>query len=90
VEEASAAAGSLEEQSQALTGAVAVFRLDGQMRSLEAGKAAATPSAKPAIAQKPSKAQQRNVAPAVRAKPRAVAAKPQAVALKRDEGWQEF
>jgi len=29
VEEASAAAGSLEEQSQALTGAVAAFRLEG-------------------------------------------------------------
>jgi len=29
VEEASAAAGSLEEQSQALTGAVASFRLEG-------------------------------------------------------------
>jgi len=38
VEEASAAAGSLEEQSQALTGAVAVFRLDANARA--AGAAA--------------------------------------------------
>ena len=88
VEEASAAAGSLEEQSQALTGAVAVFRTDGQDSTDAKDRTVVAAPARIAKAQKPSKAQPRNTANRAPARP--AAAKREAVTLKQDEGWQEF
>jgi methyl-accepting chemotaxis protein len=91
VEEASAAAGSLEEQAQALSGAVAVFQLGDEAKRADVAKPAA-------------KAVTGNVvALAKRAAPEAKPAKPQPKAAMpkaavggskgkpaQEEGWQEF
>jgi hypothetical protein len=85
VEEASAAAGSLEQQSGALSSAVAEFKLDTQARSAPAAAhvAPAAPKARLALSVKKATHKPQLQAPA--AKPGA-----RKELSAREEGWQEF
>jgi methyl-accepting chemotaxis protein len=88
VEEASAAAGSLEDQSRALAGAVAVFRLGGEHKDT-------APAPKP-VAQKLAEAAKPPARkPEAAKKPQLHALTAKAVPTKKgnghlEEGWQEF
>jgi methyl-accepting chemotaxis protein len=82
VEEAAAAAESLEEEAQNLTRSISVFKMDNSGQQLRAASAPARVAAKPAV---------RHPAPAKHAAP---AAKPKALPAKAGKGgeeeWEEF
>jgi len=93
VEEASAAAGSLEDQSKALANAVSEFKLhDEAMRSAPAPKVSAAKAAEVKHAEVKKPAATLKVVEAKKPQARVPAAKP--VAHKGngqlEEGWQEF
>jgi len=91
VEEASAAAGSLEEQAQALSSAVAVFQLGDEARRA----AAAAPVAAKPVASNVVTLAKRAAPEAKKSKPQHHVAAPKAAVggkgkHAQEEGWQEF
>jgi hypothetical protein len=82
VEQASAAAGSLQEQSRTLSTAVAAFKLGGKARAVPAPKPVPAPEAK-----KPPVA---SAAAEEKKSPVASPAAKRRQASATEEGWQEF
>jgi hypothetical protein len=86
VEQASAAAGSLEEQSKALSGAVGAFRLNDTVHTPVAAKPAAPVAKKPLEKKKPVEVKTPHLAVVAKAKPKAAHKGNGHL----EEGWQEF
>ncbi len=87
VEEAAAAAESLEEQAQNLSASVATFKVDDNATQVVVARA---PAAAPAVRHAPSPARKAVAAPRAAPSKSTAVAKPKAAKASDDGEWQEF